>query len=316
MALVSRSTTSILAFVAGFVAVFYSFYYMEQLSYAIGLGTGIATIASIYNAPIPNVLTSTVTSVSALRVAIDVTYIMLPFSLVMFGIGILWIFSKTHLRITSISLGFASMAFVMLAVLLETNLTFSSGWALGIFSLSYLGAAFGIIAGLMGFREGFRQDARNVTRVIAINPATPYTNMIKLSSKLRLSGSIKILDMHFDAKALENLLRLIGKPSNTYSEVLILTKRDRLGDAFMKGYGDLKQELIGGSVGLDLRIIDEKDALEQHERLLIDSTKAYKIPPINIINKKSEHIVSIDHGQALHRFDELWARATKFENLK
>ena len=48
----------------------------------------------------------------------------------------------------------------------------------------------------------------------------------------------------------------------------------------------------------------------------MDSMLAYKIPPLNIINQKNEHIVGINIREVQFKFNNLWAKATKFENLK
>ncbi|EQD46801.1 hypothetical protein B2A_08729, partial [mine drainage metagenome] len=64
-------------------------------------------------------------------------------------------------------------------------------------------------------------------------------------------------------------------------------------------------------IGFEVRVMNPEDAAAQHERFIVDSERAYKIPPLNIINKKSEHIVSIKHGEALRRFDYMWGRGRK-----
>ena len=58
-----------------------------------------------------------------------------------------------------------------------------------------------------------------------------------------------------------------------------------------------------------------EDAVEQHERMIMDSEKAYKIPPFNIINRKSEHIVQLEYSGSRKRFDDIWNRSTKIENF-
>jgi hypothetical protein len=313
----AKNTAPYLAVASGFVAIFYSFYYAEQLSYTIGFNTGLIAIVNQYNISASNslALSNAVLGMQALRFAAYIPYLMLPFALIMFGIGVLWLFSRSHQRITSISIGFASLIFVMLSILLEFNLNFSASAALLIFSLAIAAGVMGIIASLVGFREGFSQSERMPSaRPIVMDPKTPYTNMINLSNRLKLSGDVRILDMHFDYKSAENLSRMISRSAGNYHTISLLTKKDRLGSDFMKSYADLKDELNALNVSMEIRILDPKDALEQHERLLIDSSKAYKIPPINIINKKSEHIVGVNYQNALSRFSDLWARATKYEN--
>ena len=320
MGVISKSVEGYLAMVSGFIAIFYSFYYVEQLSYSVGFNTGLLGVAETYNISIPKsiALSNAAISIQTLRFAWYIPYIMLPFALIMFGIGIIWVLSKSHQRITSISLCFASLIFVMLSLLLQVNLHFSGDLAIGVLSLSFVGGGAGILAGIAGFVDAYPQQDKNRSvggiRSIAIDPQTPYTNMINLASRLKLTGHVMILDMHFDYKAVENLSRLISRSYGRYDAIMLLTKQDRLGKDFMKSYSDLKEELMAANVTLEIRILHQKDASEQHERLLIDSFRAYKIPPLNIINKKSEHIVSINYQNALKRFNDLWARATKYEN--
>jgi hypothetical protein len=313
----SRDISAYLSAMAGFVAIFYSFYYVEQLSYSTGFNTGLLAIANEYNISASNslALSNAITGIQALRFAAYIPYIMLPFALIMFGVGILWLFSRSRQRITSISMGFASLIFIMLALLLALNLNFSGTGSLVVFLFSVGAGALGIISSIIGFMEWQPQAGKAAARPIMIDPKTPYTNMINLSNRLKLSGDVRILDMHFDYKAVENLSRLISKSAGRYHAINLLTKRDRLGGDFMKSYADLKEELNAIKVSIEIRILDPKDAVEQHERLIIDSSKAYKIPPINIINRKSEHIVGVNYSNALNRFNDLWARASKFENV-
>ena len=153
---------------------------------------------------------------------------------------------------------------------------------------------------------------------ISIDPQTPYTNVMILSKRLmsKLNGDIKILDMHFDANGLENLSRLLSGNLERYKSVSVLAKRDRLGSEFIRNYSDFKNELGNKGVAFELKVLNDMDAGEQHERVLMDGSSAYKIPPLNIINRKSEHIVSINHREAEARFNRLWTNSTKLENLK
>ena len=66
-----------------------------------------------------------------------------------------------------------------------------------------------------------------------------------------------------------------------------------LDSSFNKEYKDLKNELEGHGTVLEVKLMNNNDAIQQHERFIFDDVIAYKIPPMNIINKKSEHIVKI-----------------------
>jgi hypothetical protein len=61
-------------------------------------------------------------------------------------------------------------------------------------------------------------------------------------------------------------------------------------------------------------LMSKEDSVAQHERFIFDDEHAYKIPPLNIINKKSEHIVDLRMGEARNRFGALMRNATKYDN--
>ena len=132
----------------------------------------------------------------------------------------------------------------------------------------------------------------------------------------KLHGEIKILDMHFDTSSLDNLMQLISGHTQQYRQISVLTSASRLGTSFESSYNDFRSELANRNVAFELRVLSTADAAKQHERILMDDDTAYKIPPFNIINKKNEHIVGINHAEANGRFGKLWSEATKFENLK
>jgi len=78
---------------------------------------------------------------------------------------------------------------------------------------------------------------------------------------------------------------------------------------------DFRNELNELGVVLEVKLMDDKDAVQQHERLLMDDSIAYKIPPFNIINKRAEHITSVNVKEAHLRFQHLYDRAIKLENF-
>lgn len=300
-----RELISYIAIASGFSTLFYAFYYMQQISFSIGYYTGIASVTS-----------NAVAETGTLSFGLHVTYVMLIFAVLILIIGIVWLFSKSHYKRTSVAMGFAAIIYLLLVFLLQSDLTFSTAIARVIFSLAYVAGALGIVAAGISFSQSYNVVPRKAMRQIEIDSAMPYTNMLKLSSRLDLSGTIRILDMHIDHKALDNLLRILGNAKGRYTGINILTTMSRLGSEFEKGYNDFKEELTQAHVDFELRILEQSDATAQHERVIMDESKAYKIPPLNIINKKNEHIVGINYSKTSSRFNDLWARATKFENLR
>jgi len=313
-----------MAMMGGFVSVFYVFHYMQVLSYSLGAYYALASLVNAHSINSTSGMLTAIAMSSSIKLALYLTYAMLPFALVMLVMGVLWFFTKAYSKLTGTVLLFTSVTYLLIAAILENNFVFHSTW-LGIAAVGISGAfaliasahAMGAFSGTL-FAAPDKAEARRRTVQIGIDPEIPYTNMLVLSSKLmgRLSGEIKILDMHFDVDAMDNLARLMGRNIGKYSKIDVLSKRDRLGKEFASSYGDFKAELLSRNVEFDLRVLDDGDAAKQHERLLLDGSEAYKIPPLNIINKKSEHITAVNRDDAARRFEDLWSRAIKFENIQ
>ena len=307
---------SILALIGSFIVLLYSIYYMQNLSYTFGFYSGTTHTLSSYNITPSTALATALSQSSTLSLGLHLTYALIVFALIMGMISVLWFFSKSYGRYTPEILIFSALVYLIIVVILEYNFNFSA--ATNSYG-SFLGVAFIFIAGayfIINSRSRTGAVRRPVSQ-IPINPDTPYSNMKTISNRLmsKLTGDLKILDMHFDAVGMDNLMQLLDKNFERYSRVDVLTKKDRLGDSFLKSYKDFKIELQNRNVIFELRILNDKEASRQHERVIMDASTAYKIPPLNIINKKNEHIVSIKHSEALRKFNELWAEATKFENL-
>ena len=310
--------TSALALLGGFATVLAAFYFVEHLSLSIGIYYGVFGALKAYNiSPSANFL-NVLSSYATITGSLYVSYVMIPLALIIFSVGVLWLFSKSYLKLTSAVLMIASVLFLLLTIMLQFQFNFSSSFP--ILPISYTGSLFSLVSGSYTFLQLERKATKSVrsARPIHINPETPYSNMLLLSNKLmgRLNGEIKILNMHFDVNALNNLILLTSKNTERYRKISVLTKSERLGGEFDKVYMDFKTELANKSVEFEMRILSENDASRQHERLMLDGSTAYKIPPLNIINKKSEHIVGINYREADNQFKNLWEKAVKFENFK
>jgi hypothetical protein len=309
---------SILVPIGGFVALLYSYFYIQQLSFILGEYYGVSNAVKAYSINVSQQTAMNLGQTSTLALALHISYILVPFAILIFAIGVLWLFSRLYSKFLAAILIFASIIYIIIAALLQIDFKFSS--ALGILPGAYIGGLLAIAGGAYVLvKSGIRATgSKRAVRQISINPDTPYSNMRILSNKLmkRLSGDIKVLDMHFDIAAMDNLIQLVDKNLDRYRSISVLAKSDRLNGEFEKSYTDFKNELRNKNVEFELRILNEKEASKQHERMLIDDYSAYKIPPLNIINKKSEHIVSINSKDALHRFNSLWSEAIRFENFR
>jgi hypothetical protein len=317
----SLSLRAVLVLAGGLLALLFTLYLMQQLSYSIGIYNGISTAIKAYNitnSTASNTLFAAASQSTSLILALHLSYLLLPFAIIILAMGIVWLFSKTYFRFMGTMLIIVSLVYLILVAVLEFGFRFTNVYYL--FPLAYIG---GLIALTIGGYSLIRTEHRHSSTKrpvsqISINPETPYSNMKLLSSKLMkgLAGEVSILDMHFDVNAMDNLIQLIGKDTVNYNSMRVLTSPLRLGSEFAKSYTDFKNELLNMGISFELRILDKENAAKQHERVLMDSSVAYKIPPLNIINKKSEHIVSIKQKEALFKFNNLWSKATKFENLK
>jgi hypothetical protein len=160
-------------------------------------------------------------------------------------------------------------------------------------------------------------DARRATmKGIRIDPSTPYYNLMKLRDELfvNLSGDVGIVDKHFNSAAMSNLYRLMPTEGSAISAVRIITSEEMLDSKFSGNYNDLKNELRTSGIDMEVRIMNRQDSSVQHERFIFDGNAAYKIPPLNIINKKSEHIVKMSVHDAKRRFDQLYQSSERFDN--
>ncbi|MGC8537729.1 MAG: hypothetical protein ACP5MZ_01955 [Candidatus Micrarchaeia archaeon] len=309
----SKDITAATVFVAGALAIIISLYYMQQLSLSIGVGAGVgAYIATVtHNSTLPASLQSLVNNIPTLRIALYLTYMMFVIALVCFAMGLLQLFGNPQSRLAMYTVVVSSVLFIALFSVLDINFEFSQPAA--IYALSYLsGLAMLAASGYYVFESKHRQS-RTVHRQISLNPDTPYTNLLVLSRELfsNLKGEVRIVDMHFDSAGMENLALLISGAKTSYSNIYVLANGERIGSDFRKRYSNLVAELSNRGIGFEVRVMNPEDSAAQHERFIVDSEHAYKIPPLNIINKKSEHIVSIKHSEAAKRFDYMWGRGSK-----
>ena len=153
-------------------------------------------------------------------------------------------------------------------------------------------------------------------REIRIEADTPYTNLVKLREGVfsGLSGDVRIVDKHFNSQAISNLHRLVDGNLANVKRIDVLTTKEMFDSRFLDNYNDFKKELSNSGVELDFMLMADADSANQHERFVFDDKRAYKIPPLNIINRKSEHVVSFSVRDARVRFEAMARNAMKYEN--
>ena len=295
----------------------YTFYYIVKLSYSSGFYSALLLVAHLNSTIIAQEgITNLAAQYSATALGLYMTYILLPFGLIALAMSVLLLFSRSHSRMGWAAVAFSSIVIMVVAIIVEA--TFGGHYLTTYSLLLYIGVTITLAPSAYLTVHTRKEERTAHARPIAINPDTPYTNMLVLSGRLmsRLGGNIRILDMHFDAKALENLSRLIQGREDSYKSFMVVAKKDRLGREFSADYADFVNEMKKKGVGFELRVVPEELIAEQHERLILDDSSAYKIPPLNIINKKSEHIIGVNYSEARSRFDYLWSKSTKLENMK
>ena len=302
-----------LAFIGSLGTMLITFYYVQSISLVLGVSSGIALIASSYNLTLNSTTLSLANGVPTYSLGVYFTYLMLPISLAMFGLSILWFFGSRRGRISGMSMLFLSVIFAALLTIFKLNFDFSEPIALIV--AGYIGAALSFAAGMYAFMQ--RQQHHRAIRPLAIDPSKPYSNMLQIYDKVigNLSGNVKLLDKNFDTSSMSNLYRIVSAGKDLIKNVMVLTSQDRLGKAFERDYYDLKKEFEAYGIGIDIRVMSDQDAQSQHERFIADSLNAFKIPPLNIINRKSEHIVRISPNEVNRRFDTIFNRSTKLENF-
>ena len=305
---------SIVIFLAGILTLLYALYYIQQLSLNIGIGAGAGIIAGSNANIIVNVtIAQLANSIPALQFALSISYMLFVLSLIMVLVGGLQLFSKRAGMEWSVVMAIVSLAYIAISILLETSFVFAEPYT--IFSLSTIAGFLILLLSAYNIIIIMRQRGRSFKN-IRIDPSKPYSNMLKLSDELisKMNGNIKILDMHFDSIGLKNLAILLDLSKRNYTAIYVLTGHERMSSRFARECMEFRHEMQNKNIYFELRIMDVQDTSMQHERLMFDNTNAYKIPPFNIINKKSEHIVKMSHIDANRSFDKLWAQARKIEN--
>ena len=304
--------------IGSIILLFSAIFTIQILSIAYGTGAGALIQSKQDNANVTNILQPTVASLSHIYMSISEAYILLIIALISLGISFT-LFVKEGARSSGkkyllvdlpILFIFMLLYYIIIANLSIINISFYE-------SIAAAGILIALAADLYGIYFFYSQPRRQARRVmIGINPATPFGNALELQEKLfsQLNGNLRIVDKHFNSNSLSNLYRLLSPYMKKISAIRIITSKEMLDKSFASNYNDLKAELARNNVEIELRIMSDEAAKEQHERFMFDASSAYKIPPMNIINRKSEHIVRMSLADAKKRYDELYKNSMKFEN--
>ncbi|MGC8479637.1 MAG: hypothetical protein ACP5M9_03140 [Candidatus Micrarchaeia archaeon] len=281
-----------------------------------GLGAGALLVSGAYNKTVIPLLSYEASQTSFFSEALLETYIIIIIGFVLFVTSfILWLHRQNgyerYLRIYVPLHIILVFVYTMLLFIVYSAFNFNDyTLTLDLIYLSILGTL--LIDSYIGYKNYIKNN--KIFSNVGINPNKPYSNIINLKEKIfsNLNGDVCIVDKHFNSKAIENLYRLVSDNKNIKA-LTVITSNEMLDSSFTKDYRDLKNELLASNIIFDVKIMNDGDSVQQHERFIFDSEKAYKIPPLNIINKKSEHIVKISRREASKRFEELILKSKKVD---
>lgn len=298
-----------------------SLFLIQIFSLLYGFASGVIVQGNYTSVSVAQPLQQIVTQGAYLHEGILESYVLIVISLILLETSFLLFLRRTE-RTSSGARKYVAMhtAFTFIYALIFGIIYTSSAqylneiyvWAI------YIGIPLAMAAGIYlnyGMRMPTDHPAK-IRRNISVDPRTPFSNIVELHDKVfsNLKGHLKIVDKHFNSAALVNFHRLLAGSERQFGKITVITSTEMLDSSFSKNMVDFKKELESENVEFDLRFMDENDKVEQHERIMLDDSVAYKIPPFNIINKRSEHIILINHDEAERRFGQLYKKAISFEN--
>jgi hypothetical protein len=301
-----------------------SVFTVQVFSIQYGIGAGAAIQSTADGANVTKILGPTASEIQILYNMILESYVEVLLGLILFSIAlVMWIrrsprnesYKKTYIM----SHAALALVYILLFFIMYSNIPslFS-----GIFQYA---AYFGMIIVLMSdaylqyvLRRQQHQYASRAKRGIPIDPSTPYTNLLNIRDRVfdRLSGELRIVDKHINSAALSNLSRLLPSESGNIRSIKIVTSSEMLDSDFGVNYNDLRNELKNKGMSVEIWVMNPQDSGMQHERFLFDDKIAFKIPPLNIINRKSEHVVRMNIADARSRYKYLLHGSIKLENYQ
>lgn len=298
-----------------------SLFLIQIFALLYGFANGVVAQGNLSTTTVAHPLQQIVTQAAYLHVGVLESYILSVVAIILLETSFLLFLRRTE-RTNSGARKYVAMhtAFTFIYALIFAVIYTSSSqylneiyiWAI------YIAIPLSLVAGIY-LNYAMRiptEHAAKMRRNISVDPRTPFSNIVELQDKVfsNLKGHLRIVDKHFNSAALINFHRLMAGSEKQFDKITIITSTEMLDSSFGKNMADFKKELETDEVEFDLRFMDENDKVEQHERIMLDDTVAYKIPPFNIINKRSEHIILINHGEAQRRFEQLLKKAISFEN--
>lgn len=311
----------LLLIIGSTLLIFTSAYFIQIFSVQYGIGAGALVQSNTDKLPVNSSLQFLTTQLSVLNQYVLESYLALILALLLSLLSIV-LYMRRDNRYDEVSRRYTtlhitiSVVYIILFYIIYSNFVHN-----GLSIVVYLGYFGMIVCIITGIYLEFSARSANSKKVgvdaISINPDTPYANIQNLKSQLfsKLKGNVRIVDKHFNSDAIANIHRLMGSDLEEIDSVSIVTSEEMFDASFADDYRDLMKEFANSSVSLEVKVMPKEEAAKQHERFVFDDTIAFKIPPLNIIHKKSEHIIKINLADARKRFDYLSQRSTKLENF-
>ena len=312
-----RSALFMIILAASLITFAGSVYMVKQVTELYGAGAGAVLQARADGAQVTQSLQPISSNLSLFHIGAVLSYVLSIIAIVVFGSALLMVAKRSEEDASNALIyGLLNSTFLAIyAIMLITLLSYfysylSSSYLLVIYAGIALGAA---ANGYLQYELRAKPSLHMMRSSVSIDPSTPFSNMINLQDEIfsKMGGHLRVIDKHFNSTALTNLSRLIDGYTSNFSRITVITSREMQDSKFTANSSEFERELSGMGIPTEVRMMDPKDAAEQHERLLMDDTVAYKIPPFNIINRKSEHITKVKSAEARARFHLLYARAGK-----
>lgn len=312
-----RSALFILILVASLILFAGSVYSVKEISQLYGAGAGAVLQAQVNNVSVAQSLLPISSNLGLFHLGAVLSYVLSLIAIVLFGSSLLMVAKRNEEDASpSLTYGLINSTFLVIyIILLITLLSYFAGYLSQTYlAIIYAGIVLGAIAnGYLQYELRSNSSAHMMRTSINMDPSTPYSNMINLQDEIfsKMNGHLRIIDKHFNTTALTNLSRLIDGYTSNFNRITVITSREMQDSKFSVNASEFEKEMAGLGIPTEVRLMDQKDSADQHERLLMDDQVAYKIPPFNIINKKSEHITKVKSAEARARFHLLYARAAK-----
>ncbi len=312
-----RSALFILILAASLILFAGSVYSVKEVTQLYGAGAGAVLQARADNATVAPALQPISYNLGLFHLGAVLTYVLSLIAILLFGSALLMVVRRNEEDASfALTYGLLNATFLVIyIVLLATLLSYFGGYLSQTYlAIIYAGIALGFIAnGYLQYELRANASAHMMRTSINMDPATPFSNMINLQDEIfsKMSGHLRIIDKHFNTTALTNLSRLIDGCESNFNRITVITSKEMQDSKFSANASEFEKEMAGLGIPTEVRVMDQKDSAEQHERLLMDDSVAYKIPPFNIINRKSEHITKVKSAEARARFHLLYAQASK-----